>query len=236
MRANEVYNESPNRHHLITEFEDSISRQDFYKLTISVYTNHTFTQLYAARLFPQRRPPVRSAIDKFLDTLPKGGFILDLGCGTGKDVAYLRANSFQAFGIDISAPMIQIAKDATGGGYFIKCDFHNLSCFRPSTFDGILCLASLQHVFRSDTGEILQSTSRLLRKNGSILIITKEGHGLYMDNRLGEAYIRPTTLFTYEELQSHLVKQGFSVLNRSSFCLEREGRGDNWLAILARRI
>ena len=216
--------------------EDSISKREFYELVIRAYSSPACVRLYANRLFAERRPPVRRAIDKFVEILPTNASVLDLGCGIGKDVAYLRAKSLQAIGMDISFPMIQIARRAVSGGHFIRCDFRDLGCFQLHSFDGVLCLASLQHVFRSDLGTLLRQINLLLRSNGVMLIITKEGHGLYLDKRLGQQFMRPTTLVTYEELQHHLVDQGFAVVASSAFALEREGTVDKWLAILARGV
>lgn len=215
---------------------DEMTSDVFYKSNNWIYNNPSFVHLYASHLFNERTPPIRREMEKFVGTLPVGGSILDVGCGTGKDVAYLRTESFLAYGVDISTPMIQIARKSAKGDYFIRCDFRNLNCLRFHTFDGILCLASIQHAFRSDIGMILNQMNLALQDGGTVLIITKEGHGLYMDKRLGEGFPRPTTLVSREELWDHLVEQGFEVFEFTSFELKRDIYVDNWLSFLARKV
>lgn len=202
---------------------------------IRTYSDPACAQRYAARLFSERTKPVKRAIDALIDTLPCGGSVLDIGCGVGNDIAYLQANSIYAVGVDISPAMLEIARGRSGGSSFVRCDFRDLSCFRPSSFDGILCLASLQHIYRTDFAAVFQQVARVLRRAGAMLIVTKAGHGVYFDKRLGEQFVRPTTLVAHEPLRSDLVRSDFVVTRSCSFALEREGLVDNWLAVLAKR-
>jgi SAM-dependent methyltransferase len=216
------------------EMRDSVTRHEFYQMIIRAYADPLCAQQYAAKLFSERTPPIRKALDEFAESIPKGGFVVDLGCGTGKDVQYLRARSIDAVGIDISRPMINKAKELVGPEHFIERDLRDLGCFPSHSCDGLLALASMQHVYRSDLEDVLGQIHIILRATGILLIITKEGHGLYLDKRLGERFIRPSTLFTREEMEAHLVARGFAISSLSAFSLARDGLVDNWIAVLAR--
>jgi len=75
----------------------------------------------------------------FLDI--KKGRILDAGCGTGISTQFLLEKGFDAVGIDISKPMIDIAKQKN-----LPCkvgDFRNLK-FKNKEFDAIISISAIQ--------------------------------------------------------------------------------------------
>ena len=47
--------------------------------------------------------------NQFLKLLPRTAKILDFGCGSGRDLKYFYENGLQAIGIEISAPLANIA-------------------------------------------------------------------------------------------------------------------------------
>ena len=49
-------------------------------------------------------------LDEFLALVPKGGKILDVGCGTGKDTGYMASKGFEIIGVDLSEGMLAKAK------------------------------------------------------------------------------------------------------------------------------
>ena len=50
----------------------------------------------------------------FLQYIPEGGRIIDLGCGSGRDVKWFIENGYRASGIDASSELIQIARERWG--------------------------------------------------------------------------------------------------------------------------
>jgi ubiquinone/menaquinone biosynthesis C-methylase UbiE len=217
-------------------YRDFIYKREFYRKIIDTYTNPFFVEKYTEKIFDERRLPIKRMIEDFANRIRKGGRVIDIGCGTGKEVVFLRSKSINAIGIDISSAMIRKACDITNHNYFIVGDFRKLNYFRSQSFDGVLSLASLQHAYRSDIAAVLKQIYLLLRERGIILIITKEGQGLYLDTRLGEEFPRPTTLFKREELRVHLIAQGFRILSMNAFSLMRQNINDRWIAFLASRL
>lgn len=52
--------------------------------------------------------------DRFLINLPAGAYILDFGCGSGRDTKYFLEKGFQVDAIDGSEELCKIACDYTG--------------------------------------------------------------------------------------------------------------------------
>ena len=91
----------------------------------------------------------KSWLDAFIDLLPKGGSVLDIGCGMGEPIArYLIERGFSVTGIDSSPNLI-----AKRGERFPQCrwavaDMRSLSLQR--TFDGLIAWDSFFHLTPDD--------------------------------------------------------------------------------------
>ncbi len=114
---------------------------------------------------------------RYLD-LRAGETILDIGCGSGDDVRriaeFVRPGG-SVVGIDSSRTMIEAAEMRTPTGqsevrYLVK-DVHNLE-FADSTFDGVWCERTLQHV--NDPARVIQESRRVLRQGGRMVLIDSD--------------------------------------------------------------
>ena len=57
---------------------------------------------------------MRMVCDRFLALVRPGGRVLDLGCGSGRDLKYFREQGFEAEGLDGSAELCKLAADHSG--------------------------------------------------------------------------------------------------------------------------
>jgi len=204
----------------------------FYHTTLKSYNSKETVKLYSTKLLPVRRKPLRSAFDEFICLLPKGAHVLDIGCGTGKDVGALRKRGYNAEGIDASEEMVKLARNKHGN-YFFKKDFREISCFEKHAYDGISCVAVLQHIKKEDASSVFKSIRVALKKEGLFFLFTKVGEGEYWDKRLGEDYKRGTVLYTKTELDDFLRLNSFKVLSSSIFILTRDEKAEEWITIIA---
>ncbi|MCF6335621.1 MAG: class I SAM-dependent methyltransferase, partial [Spirochaetales bacterium] len=84
---------------------------------------------------------------RFVKYLSPGSKILDIGCGSGRDLANLNRSGFSIIGADSSGNMISVAvsKYPELAGKISLSGLPNLPGVE-NTFKGVLCSAVLQHI------------------------------------------------------------------------------------------
>ena len=87
--------------------------------------------------------------DRFIDHLPPGARVLDLGCGSGRPVAqHMHERRLHVTGIDSSPTMISLCRSRLPDHEWIVADMRRLSLGRR--FDGILAWDSFFHLDHDD--------------------------------------------------------------------------------------
>lgn len=97
------------------------------------------------------------------------GKILDIGCGAGDDIKWCEENALDAYGIDPSKKMCQLAKNFVSSPEKIMLgDFENIP-FPDSSFDLVMGRFSLHYL--KDFSKAYVEISRVLKKDGIVLLI-----------------------------------------------------------------
>jgi Methylase involved in ubiquinone/menaquinone biosynthesis len=104
-----------------------------------------------------------------MEALPKGGRLLDIGCGTGLFVGKYLQNGGSAVGIDISRNMIEKARVRCPGSPFILGTGEGLP-FCDDSFDAVSSL--LVFTYLKDPEAMLSEACRVLKPGGSISVCT----------------------------------------------------------------
>ena len=109
-----------------------------------------------------------------LSGLRQGSVFLDLGCGTGWAVRYaerLLQGRGRFIGIDISAKMIEKAKELAAGSE--KIVFHHANAenlpLKSNSVDTCICTFSFHHYLHP--GKVLSEVRRVLKPNGRFYIL-----------------------------------------------------------------
>lgn len=110
--------------------------------------------------------------DDFLHLVKKGGKILDLGCGSGRDLLFFKKKGFKVTGIDFSDKMVKFATEFTNEP-IIQQDIIELSF--EDDFDGIWACASLLHFSEANLKIVLGKMLRALKTDGIIYMSFKYG-------------------------------------------------------------
>ncbi len=112
------------------------------------------------------------AYKKFLTYLPKGSFILDFGCGSGRDSKFFIDNGYKVCAVDGSEEMCKEAEEYINQE--VKCmRFDELS--DENKYDGIWACSSILHVEREELPDILRKMIIALKDNGVIYTCFKIG-------------------------------------------------------------
>ena len=104
----------------------------------------------------------------------KGGRLLDLGCGSGRDSLFFKNLGFDVTAMDGSEELCKLAREYTG--LDVKCmKFEDLR--EIGYYDGIWASASLLHVDRRFLLSVLKKTRDALKQTGYMYAAMKNGDG-----------------------------------------------------------
>lgn len=121
--------------------------------------------------------------DKFINKLPAKGYILDFGCGSGRDTKYFLAKDFNVDAIDGSIELCKIASEYTN----IKVRhmyFNELSIVNK--YDGIWACSSILHLSLDDLVDVFKRMSKALKDEG--IIYTSFKYGDFSGERNGSFF------------------------------------------------
>jgi len=113
-------------------------------------------------------------LDSFLDRLPPGATILELGCGDGRDAERMIARGFTVLASDGSPGMATLASERLGRAVPVM-RFAELEA--TDAFDAAWCQSSLLHAGEAELPGILARVHRALRRGGWHWASYKGGHG-----------------------------------------------------------
>ncbi|BBR60769.1 MULTISPECIES: class I SAM-dependent methyltransferase [unclassified Klebsiella] len=110
----------------------------------------------------------------FLERVPKGGWILDAGCGSGRDSKAFLQQGYQVEAFDATAEMAKLASQHTG--FSVKqMTFSDVDAV--NRYDGIWCCASLLHVSAAELPDAMAKLARALKPGGTWYVSFKYGDG-----------------------------------------------------------
>lgn len=133
----------------------------------------------------------------FINLLPSNASILDIGCGSGRDLLFFKQNNYSVTGLDSSQAMVNSSRELA------NCDvFHcKIEDFQPITrYHGIWACASLLHIEPDQMSFIFHKISTMLHKKGIFYSSFKYGEGQTKKNK------RIFTNFTEKSFASLLEK------------------------------
>ncbi|GAB3875080.1 class I SAM-dependent methyltransferase [Kibdelosporangium lantanae] len=114
-------------------------------------------------------PYLRAALDVFADRVRTagGGPVADVGCGPGHVTAHLRGLGVDAFGIDLSPGMIELARREHPGVRFEVGSMTDLH-LPDASVTGVLAWWSLIHIPDDEVPTVLAHFHRVLRPGGPL--------------------------------------------------------------------
>lgn len=178
--------------------------------------------------------PIKRQLDAFVCQVCSGGAVLDVGCGAGRDVAYLSRNGLLAVGIDSSKGMIDVASSKFPFLEFRQMNMMDLQ-FQDQSFDGILSVASLHHLDKHDAAKALLEFRRVLKPNCVAFITVLQGPGdqIFADSEGRNR--RYFSCYMEAELEGMLESSGFAV-TRSDTERGKGSHNSTWINVTARRL
>ena len=123
------------------------------------------------RTLLDQTPHERAALALFADQVRQagGGPVADVGCGPGRITAHLRDLGVDAFGIDLSPAMIELARRDHPGLRFDVGSMTELA-LADASVAGLLAWYSLIHIPDDEVSAVLAHFRRVLRPGGPLLV------------------------------------------------------------------
>jgi SAM-dependent methyltransferase/5-methylcytosine-specific restriction endonuclease McrA len=164
---------------------------------------------------------------------PAGSRVLDVGAGSGRDLAALIKAGHNGFGVEPSVGLRQsaVAAHPELEGRVVEGELPDIGVPFGGDFDGIVCCAVLMHL---PEGELFDSTlalRRLLKPHGRLLISIPTARtdigedSRDKDGRLFQPYVP-------EELQLLFERLGFQLIGRWDTQDVLQRAGTHWVTML----
>ena len=166
--------------------------------------------------------------DRFLNYLTDKGYILDFGCGSGRDTKYFLDKGFQVKAVDGSKELCRLAAEYTG----IKVGqmlFEDLD--EKEIYDGIWACSSILHLPKTELTGVIGKMCAALKASG--IIYTSFKYGEYEGERNGRYF----TDFTIENFRKFI--HNIDSVKIEEYWITgdvRQGRGEEkWLNLILRK-
>ena len=154
--------------------------------------------------------------------LPAEAFILDVGCGSGRDLLWMKKRGFDVIGFERSPGLAELARD-NAGCEVIEGDFETYN-FDSILADAIMAIGALVHVPHKRFSRAFENITSAISDNGSVLITLKEGPGDLEDpdGRIFYLWEDPKARELFDTL-------GFKICDFSK-SVSKTGSGDVWMS------
>ncbi|WDP90182.1 MAG: class I SAM-dependent methyltransferase [Desulfobacter sp.] len=160
----------------------------------------------------------------FVRCLSPGASILDAGCGSGRDLLWLKKQGFHPTGFERAPDLAALARE-TSGCPVILGDFSTYD-FSAITVDAILLSGALVHLGRKQLAPAFKNLLKALVPGGHIYLSLKQGKGKRR-SRDGRVF----TLWEDNALRPVFKRLGLTVKEFSTTPSALE-TGEVWLAYI----
>lgn len=165
----------------------------------------------------------------FENELPRGGRILDVGCGTGRDTRHFIKKGYRVLSIDASVQMVRLC-NAYPHAFCLKQKMQDINFMEE--FDGIWCFASLMHLEEEEAKLAARKLFASLKNKGKIFISVKEGEGEGKDSngRYFKYYNKTNILELFNMERLAIIKKPWTTINKVA------GKDISWLNLMLEKI
>ena len=184
--------------------------QDFYRRHYKAYHQKTF------HIDPS------SFLEPLIRHLTPGDTLLDVGCGSGRDLLWFKEHGIKVTGFERSEGLAALARKYVGCE-IVEGDLEHFD-FSKQTFDAILLCGSLVHIPHAQLEAVFRSVMSGLGEGGKALVSLKEGKGSSISGDDRVFY-----LWQNKDLGDIFSRHGFSVLECQRG-VSKVNSSDTWLS------
>lgn len=139
-------------------------------------------------------------LNLIVNSVPAGGSVLDLGCGTGEPIAqFFMGKGFKITGIDGSKKMIELCKKRFPSERWIVSDMRNINLNQQ--FDVVLAWHSFFHLDQDSQRKMFKIFKAHIKPGGILAFTSGEEEGeVWSDNSGQELYHASLSTKEYNQL------------------------------------
>lgn len=165
--------------------------------------------------------------DRFLVYLKECGTIIDIGCGSGRDMKYFADKGYEVEGIDASVEMCRLASSSS-----LCVENVTIEEWNPRRkYDGIWANASLLHISIPQIDSFFTKAESCLKAGGVIFCSMKSG----LENE-SDAEGRYFCSFSEKSMDEILARHPMFLLCDKWYSDDKMGRGDfRWLHFILKK-
>ena len=119
--------------------------------------------------FAYGRSKIDALVSELFGSLPKGGKVLDVGCGTGEHLHRALDAGLKAYGVEPAPAMLEVARRNVPGAE-IKQGVATSLPYGDGEFDMVMMVEVLRYLDRADTELALREARRVLKPGGLIFV------------------------------------------------------------------
>jgi ubiquinone/menaquinone biosynthesis C-methylase UbiE len=181
--------------------------EDIYKQNQNAYNRMVLE--FARRNHASLDGNLLALAQKLVQHVGRNGNIIEIGCGTGRDMAFFESQGIIVTGFDLSAGMLAFARQQVRGGLALMnmCQLG----FRDAHFDGAWSCASLLHVPKQAAPSVLQEMQRVLKPGSMLILSLQEGDAESWEESYMKSVKRFFARYRADEMKNMLSNNGFSI-------------------------
>ena len=168
---------------------------------------------YARRIYDelQHKPLDCRLLERFAESVRNTGLACDLGCGPGQVARYLQGRGIQVCGMDLSAGMIQCARQLNPGIEFRQGDMRALPV-ADNAWAGIAAFYAIVNLPPDDLVQALQEMMRVLVPGGRLLLSFHIGEDTsHVEDLWGSGAVLEFHLFRVSTVADSIRRAGFDI-------------------------
>ena len=146
----------------------------------------------------------------------KGGATADIGCGSGREVAWLNANGFPASGFDASEGLLAEARTRYPNLTFAHAELPDLRGIAAGAYDNVLCETVIMHLDRALIAPSVRRMLDLVKPGGIFYLSWRVTDGADQRDQYGRLYAAFDVLLVVAELSAVTLLLNEAVVSASS--------------------
>ena len=154
------------------------------KTTVDTYT--AAAGQYAQEWLEQPAPD--DMYERLRRFFQPGGATADIGCGAGRDTAWLNAHGYPAVGYDASSGLLERARLAFPQGVFKAAALPDLRGIEDGSFDNVLCETVIMHLPAEQIAPACRRLAAILKPGGILYLSWRVTEEADLRDKAGRLY------------------------------------------------